>query len=311
MSYTYLQEQGEESSVASFADIPAFVLSRLNHIADKSSCRDSETDCSQGSRYGTTSGRLTAHPGADGLTSLQVDSLAKTSASQVKEQESLESEADSGKKWQGSFTRYDRDLHSWKTRQYLLDGDLESFSETWPKWGIMRGGECWAHTMSAHLTSGTESGLWRSPQACDATRGPKSLEFMKHCLITNQSQITLTDQVRHWPTPTCQEVEHREVELSETGRRKSKGGKCNLGEQVQGQLNPDWVEWLMGWPVGWTRLESIKLDWRDWSVDPADTGEVSRVGKGIKNRVNRLKAIGNGQVPAVVRLAWETLTSVI
>ena len=264
-------------------------------------------------------------------------------------------------------------------------------------------GKCWAH-QSAHLTSGTESGLWRSPQACNATQGPKSLEFMKHCLKTNQSQITLTDQVRHWPTPTCQEVEHREVELSETGRRKSKDGstshslnladkvkmwptpcatdhkgagktgelrdrldyaverggtksnhsfptpcaqdyrrrgpnsnqqglpeqihkmqhwatprkfmhkdsttdrgKCNLGEQVQGQLNPDWVEWLMGWPIGWTRLESIKLDWRDWSVDPADTGEVSRVGKGIKNRVNRLKAIGNGQVPAVVRLAWNFL----
>ena len=30
MSYTFLLEQGAESSAASFADIPAFVLSRLN-----------------------------------------------------------------------------------------------------------------------------------------------------------------------------------------------------------------------------------------------------------------------------------------
>jgi hypothetical protein len=27
----------------------------------------------------------------------------------------------------------------------------------------------------------------------------------------------------------------------------------------------------------------------------------------VANRVDRLRAIGNGQVPAVVRLAWETL----
>ena len=30
MSYIYLQEQGEESSVDNFQDIPAYVLSRLN-----------------------------------------------------------------------------------------------------------------------------------------------------------------------------------------------------------------------------------------------------------------------------------------
>jgi len=26
----------------------------------------------------------------------------------------------------------------------------------------------------------------------------------------------------------------------------------NLNDQIGGQLNPNWVEWLMGWPVGWT-----------------------------------------------------------
>ena len=75
-----------------------------------------------------------------------------------------------------------------------------------------------------------------------------------------------------------------------------------------GQLNPDWVEFLMNWPIGWTRLSPIKLDWRTWDTDPADTGEIPRVATGIKNRVNRLKAIGNGQVPAAMVLAWEILT---
>jgi hypothetical protein len=35
--------------------------------------------------------------------------------------------------------------------------------------------------------------------------------------------------------------------------------------------------------------------------------EISRVAVGIKNRVDRLKAIGNGQVPAVAALAWRVL----
>ena len=35
--------------------------------------------------------------------------------------------------------------------------------------------------------------------------------------------------------------------------------------------------------------------------------ELGRVADGVADRVDRLTAIGNGQVPAVVRLAWETL----
>ena len=34
---------------------------------------------------------------------------------------------------------------------------------------------------------------------------------------------------------------------------------------------------------------------------------IGRVAMGVKNRVDRLRCIGNGQVPAVVRLAWNLL----
>jgi len=40
-----------------------------------------------------------------------------------------------------------------------------------------------------------------------------------------------------------------------------------------------------------------------WPVEP----DVGRVANGVAFRVDRLKAIGNGQVPAVVRAAWKTL----
>jgi len=42
-----------------------------------------------------------------------------------------------------------------------------------------------------------------------------------------------------------------------------------------------------------------------WQAEP----DVGRVVNGMANRVDRLKAIGNGQVPAVAALAWRALTS--
>jgi DNA (cytosine-5)-methyltransferase 1 len=44
-----------------------------------------------------------------------------------------------------------------------------------------------------------------------------------------------------------------------------------------------------------------------WEVEP----NVGRVADGVAARVDRLKAIGNGQVPAVAATAWQLLTEVI
>jgi len=58
VSFTFLQEQGEESSAASFSDIPAYVLSRLNLTAAtcysndhaESDTRGQESESGNGSR---------------------------------------------------------------------------------------------------------------------------------------------------------------------------------------------------------------------------------------------------------------------
>ena len=34
-------------------------------------------------------------------------------------------------------------------------------------------------------------------------------------------------------------------------------GSPNLRTVVGGALNPDWCEWLMGWPIGWTDLQPL------------------------------------------------------
>jgi hypothetical protein len=34
----------------------------------------------------------------------------------------------------------------------------------------------------------------------------------------------------------------------------------NLNDQIGGKLNPMWVEWLMGWPLGWTDCAASATD---------------------------------------------------
>ncbi len=38
-----------------------------------------------------------------------------------------------------------------------------------------------------------------------------------------------------------------------------------------GQLNPTWVEWLMGWPLGWSELKPLEMDkFRSWRQQHGD-----------------------------------------
>jgi DNA (cytosine-5)-methyltransferase 1 len=55
---------------------------------------------------------------------------------------------------------------------------------------------------------------------------------------------------------------------------------------------------------GWGILRGDAPD--DYRLWPAES-RLGRVAHGVAHRVDRLKAIGNGQVPAVVALAWEIL----
>jgi DNA (cytosine-5)-methyltransferase 1 len=68
---------------------------------------------------------------------------------------------------------------------------------------------------------------------------------------------------------------------------------------------------------GWEQAPKIGpareggISW--WEKDPADTEPATkpglgRVANGVAHRVDRLKAIGNGQIPIVAATAWEILT---
>ena len=90
--------------------------------------------------------------------------------------------------------------------------------------------------------------------------------------------LKLTEFAKLWPTPTVCGNYNRKGASATSGdglatavlkcatptARDWRSGKASeatmdrnsrpLSEQIGGLLNPTWVEWLMGWPIGWTDL---------------------------------------------------------
>lgn len=264
----------------------------------------------------------------------------------------------------------------------------------------------------------TKVAKWPTPtkQDCENDGAPSQYK---------RNSIPLNALVKTFPTPQASMMIDADMEQARYAGNNEK--RPEYKDAGKGSLNPDWVEWLMGWPIGWSALEPIEKGsqctamagehktgakceignpflWLDWSVDPADreepqewraparqepgvtpdrlrpieggelggmnrhfdketgrmaqigltqqvklriwptpnqfdatcgdlkgkeytgenrhamkliqaikkhncAGSIPRVAIGIKDRVNRLKAIGNGQVPQCAALAWRILTA--
>jgi DNA (cytosine-5)-methyltransferase 1 len=76
-----------------------------------------------------------------------------------------------------------------------------------------------------------------------------------------QVQTALTDAVRMWPTPDASNRGPRSADLvvnQSTVQRRDSGQKRGIDLQTAagGSLNPQFVEWLMGYPVGYTDLNN-------------------------------------------------------
>jgi hypothetical protein len=217
---------------------------------------DKMTAFSRLSRFGMMYKPLTEGRGKELLTLYLEDSRARTSPRPEKAQELMENDQECGVKWRGSFTKYDPDMRLWKTHQCSLLGDLEPFLETWPQWGLMRDGECWEQRTLEQSIRGTESGsLLPTPDTVN--RDNKKVLFNKNAL--SQSGRSLATYARTFPTPQARDWKDGKT----SGNRKSPGLGVvahQLAHPTSGQLNPTWVEWLMGWPLGWTDLKPLETD---------------------------------------------------
>ena len=258
MSWLFSQALVEEYSVDTSSDGEQSAPLSGNPTQQAYCVPDKMTGFSRLSRFGITFKPMTESRGEELLTLYLAGFLVKTSAQLEKEQELTESAAGCGEKWRASFTKYNPNSRSWKTHQCSLLGDLELFLETWPQWGLMRNGECWEQQTLAQTTSATESGsLLPTPDTVN--KDNKKVLFNKNA--PSQSGRSLATYARTWPTPrSCSAMA---ATLTDQGQRfpnletvMAHTDQATIG----GKLNPTWVEWLMGWPLGWTDLKPLAMD---------------------------------------------------
>jgi hypothetical protein len=229
MSYIYLQEQGAESSAECFSDISQYVQSKLHRIVGKSSCNGNEMGSSPGFLSGMMCEPLTVLPGEELPMLSAVVSHAKTLALQGPGMGLTGKGVDSGEKCQESLARFDPNTFSWKTHQCLLFGGGQELLENLPQWGSTVDGELYQHQMPPFLTQGNECGSFPTPRMS----GYKNRKWW----VRKEYRGNLEEQ------PMISGYEH----LS---------GK---------PINPEWLEWLMGWVLGWADLKPLAMDrFRQW-----------------------------------------------
>jgi DNA (cytosine-5)-methyltransferase 1 len=165
--------------------------------------------------------------------------------------------------------------------------------------------------------------LYPTPRAADGEKGQRTRQGAEKEANRGHG-IDLPLFVQLFPTPTAHGNHNRKGSSATSGDglstavkqtlpipivndSKNNGSPSRFNRRAAapdamagGSLNPAWVEWLMGFPIGWTdidaeiparRIDPTDLEW--WIVEP----DIPRVAKGIPNRVARLRALGNAVVP--------------
>jgi hypothetical protein len=97
--------------------------------------------------------------------------------------------------------------------------------------------------------------LWPTPTAGDARASGS-----RNTATSNAHPgVSLTDAVRQdggtgrmWPTPASRDYRYPNASPYSARSGGTKGEQ--LPNAVGGALNPTWIEWLMGFPLGWTDL---------------------------------------------------------
>lgn len=238
------------------------------------------------------------------------DSHAKTSQSQGNKQDWMANVLDFGLKCKELLAKYDREKSLWKTHQCSLFEDLIESQEVFPKSGMTVDGQLWELMMSKHLTKEKEYGL----SDIENENGGCRLKYPTPTAHDGKGRCTPNSLIRKNGTSRIDQLANFVV-FGYFNQVRAKTIKTSY------QLNPDWTEWLMGWPIGWTSLKPLSKEefirWfkkvlsnKWWDNDPADEGNLTRATEYRINRSKRLKALGNGQVPLCVYTATNNLSNI-
>jgi len=268
MSWLFSQALVEASLGENFLDGEQSALSNGSNTQQAYCAPDKMMGFSRLSQFGMTYKPLTESRGEELLMSYLEDFHAKTSQPQEKVMDLMVKDQGCGITWRGWLAKYDHNLSLWKTPQCsLLEEEQESL-EILPRWGMTRDGLLWEQPILAQITNGTGFGFWESwstPTTMDHLPPKSEKALMKEATIDrpNRSRPTnLRDQVsnmQNWPTPRTAGMCGGTGSWELLNKNTTKEEARLMGAGNGGKLNPMWVEWLMGWPLGWTDLKPLEM----------------------------------------------------
>lgn len=240
MSWLFSRALVEEFSAANCSDGELFAQWSGIPIAQVYSPSGKTTASSKLLRYGMTCKPLTESHGEALLMWFLAGFPVRTYQQLDPAPESTESARECGERWHASWVKYDPVTSGWKTAQgSLLEGSGE-FWGTWPSWGLMLDGECWAVDTLGLTPSESESGYWPTPN-CDGFRSDGELLMLSRKLTNYAEYRGMTDRAckskrdRFWPEPPGFQI-------------------------TTHKLNPEFQELLMKWPIGQTALKPLEMD---------------------------------------------------
>ncbi len=174
------------------------------------------------------------------------------------------------------FAWYDHSARCWRTWQRCLVEGWTPFSGAWPRSGMTRSGIAYRRQPLVRLTSGTASGsLLPTPEATNtkaialrsAGRSPRnflsplptptasSYGSNKSASSGAKRRPSLAQIAKTtWPTPVARDYKGQGMSVARRASGQKPDNLCSavLLTDGSGALNPPWVEWLMGFPIGWT-----------------------------------------------------------
>lgn len=185
---------------------------------------------------------------------------------------------DSSGRYYEPFAWFDHGSRCWRTWQRCLVEGWETFSGTWPRSGMTRNGIAYRRAALVPLTAATASG--------SCFEMPTNIPTPRPCSGLRSSGANRTEILRaleEWPTPRATDGSHGGRVTPRKGRqggnlveavsartfatptsRDWRSGKASpetlaknsrpLSEQIGGALNPQFVEWLMGFPKDFTSI---------------------------------------------------------
>jgi hypothetical protein len=245
-----------------------------------------------------TSKTSTGEPLND-LTLFAGDTPANHSLKQENEEEKMIQDT-CGRGSETPLANYDLLTQSWRMFEDIsLWGDYKSL-ESLPKSGMTRSGVLYQQPVWVRPIDAIESSLWPTPTTQEVEHPNAELTPTGRRKSKNNKtshSLGLADAVQMWPTPVSSSSMAEDISTVQKRLKKGKPYKSRLIEAVAkyptpiangmaggsgafnkaqsledsgqitkekriaiqagngGKLNPMWVEWLMGFPLGWTDLE--------------------------------------------------------